>query len=117
MKARLPLGLLVALAVATSRAAVCPDPPPCPPPEDTTCTTESDTTFTFSTTTCYGETPSETQTITETFGGENVTICIGEQRAEGFRVCPGTVNYDTLTETVLDAGRIFSDVIEPGPPT
>ena len=101
------LGLAVS---AASHAGNCPAPPQCPPPEDSSCVGVTETTITESTVTCYGAVPSETMTVEDTVG--EADICVGQQKSVGFHVCPGTVNSNFNTETVLDVGRIFADGFE-----
>ena len=73
----------------------------------------TETTITQSTVTCYGSPPSETMTVEETVGtASGVEICVGTEKSVGFFVCPGTVNSNFNTETVLDVGKIFSDGFE-----
>ena len=119
-RATLRSAFCIALALACTglRAANCPPPPACQPAEDRTCDPNGDTTtFTFSTTTCFGATPSETVTTDTTDGAlTGVDICVGPERSVGFFVCPGTSNVNTNIETVLDVGKVFADGFEQGPP-
>jgi hypothetical protein len=109
------LALLAALT-GTAHAAICPAPPPCPPPENT-CDNPDTTTFSYSTTSCFGDTASETVTTDTVDGGATgVAICIGPEKSVGFFVCPGTSNVNTNIETVTAVGTIFEDSFEQQPP-
>ena len=105
----LALALVAGLGPA-AHAASCPPPPPCAPPVGATCEGVTETTITESTVTCYGSAASVTMTVEETVGPAD--ICVGAEKSVGFHVCPGTVNSDFSTETVLDVGKIFADGFE-----